>query len=467
MNAYYYDIFFLVVFSISIILFLYKKKKKLTKDGIMYLYKTQIGVKIIDKIAKKNKKLLKITSYFILVTGYILMILMVLMLAQLTYLFVSTPQIARDIKVPPLMPLIPYLPELFNIPWLPPFYFTYWIIAIAVVAIVHEGAHGVFSRLYDIPVKSTGFGFLGPFLAFFVEPDEKEMEKSKIFPQLSILGAGVFANVLTTIICFLVMILFFHAAYSPSGVLFNSYSYELIDGKDVVNITNSSLTINNGQSLTLIKIKANNNYYYVEQSELVRLNQNEIQSIIGFNDFPAINIGLRGAITKINNQKVTNVEDLREELDKYNVGEKVNLTTNFEDKELLFEIELEEDPNQEQKPILGVGVIGAEKKGVGGFVYNLINLFKDPTTEYKPKANPELTLFIYNLFWWMVLINISVALVNMLPMGIFDGGRFFYLSILAITKKQKLSERIFKFATWIILLIFIILMLYWFVGLFI
>ena len=64
----------------------------------------------------------------------------------------------------------------------------------------------------------------------------------------------------------------------------------------------------------------------------------------------------------------------------------------------------------------------------------------------------------------MALINISVALVNMLPMGIFDGGRFFYLSVLAITKNKKIAERSFKGATWLILFIFLILMLYWFVG---
>jgi hypothetical protein len=60
-------------------------------------------------------------------------------------------------------------------------YFTYWIVAIALVAIFHEGFHGIFARFYNIKIKSTGFGFLGPFLAFFVEQDDKQMQKAKPF----------------------------------------------------------------------------------------------------------------------------------------------------------------------------------------------------------------------------------------------------------------------------------------------
>ena len=64
--------------------------------------------------------------------------------------------------------------------------------------------------------------------------------------------------------------------------------------------------------------------------------------------------------------------------------------------------------------------------------------------------------------WWLVLINLSVAIINMLPVGIFDGGRVFYLTILSLFKSEKIAEKSFKLITYIILLIFIIIMVFWF-----
>ena len=69
---------------------------------------------------------------------------------------------------------------------------------LAIVAIIHEFAHGIFMRKYKIHIKSTGFGFfpffLPVFLAAFVEQDEKSMNKASIFQQKAVLAAGTFAK---------------------------------------------------------------------------------------------------------------------------------------------------------------------------------------------------------------------------------------------------------------------------------
>ena len=65
------------------------------------------------------------------------------------------------------------------------------------------------------------------------------------------------------------------------------------------------------------------------------------------------------------------------------------------------------------------------------------------------------------LLWWLILISISVALVNMLPMGLFDGGRFFYLTILAITGKETWAKNSFKWITYFFLLGLLIVMAFW------
>jgi len=54
----------------------------------------------------------------------------------------------------------------------------------------------------------------------------------------------------------------------------------------------------------------------------------------------------------------------------------------------------------------------------------------------------------------------------MLPVGMFDGGRFFYLTVLGITGSEKAGKRAFKISTWIILLLVAALMLKWFLAIF-
>ena len=173
------------------------------------MYRTQFGIKAIDYVAKKYKKSLNVLQYISIICGFMLMILILVLFFQITYIYVSSPEIVKSVKVPPVIPLIPYLPEIFNIDFLPPFYFTYWILILAIIAISHEFAHGIFAKFHNIKIKSTGFGFLGPFLAAFVEPDEKQMNKKSIKAQLSVLCAGTFANIIMSIIFTIVLVLFF------------------------------------------------------------------------------------------------------------------------------------------------------------------------------------------------------------------------------------------------------------------
>jgi membrane-associated protease RseP (regulator of RpoE activity) len=63
------------------------------------------------------------------------------------------------------------------------------------------------------------------------------------------------------------------------------------------------------------------------------------------------------------------------------------------------------------------------------------------------------------------MINVSVAVVNMLPLGVFDGGRVFYLTALAITKSKKKAAWLFKAVTFIILLLLLLLTVLWWLAL--
>lgn len=480
-----YDITFLVIFSLFVVIFLYRRRKNLKREGVLYLYRTKVGIKFINYVGKKYKKTLKVLSYFVILTGYVLMISMLYLLGRLVYLFFKFPEVIRAIKIPPLMPLIPYLPSIFKIEFLPPFYFTYWIIAVAIIAVSHEFSHGIFARFNKIKVKSTGFGFLGPFLAAFVEPDEKQMAKKPIFSQMSVLSAGSFANVIMTIIFSSCIFLFFSLTFTQAGATFNTYTYAIIDARNITSVggfpvsnadaekiinfaENKNLTTDliidlGAGNVNLINISTNDKTYFIDAESLkIQLETGEI--IVVYDDAPAIRAGLKGTITQINNVNIKNIEELSKALAKYKPGESIEIKTKFNGTILSYNLKLAENPANKSRAFIGIGTLEAKKSGVLGFVYRAINLFKNPGTAYEPKFNSDLIIFIYNLLWWIVIINISVALVNMLPVGIFDGGRVFYLTVLALTKKEKTASRLFVIATYIILLAFLLLMILWFLS---
>jgi len=45
--------------------------------------------------------------------------------------------------------------------------------------------------------------------------------------------------------------------------------------------------------------------------------------------------------------------------------------------------------------------------------------------------------------------------------GIFDGGRFFYLTVLILTGKEKIAKKAFDLSTWLFLFILFLIMVFW------
>lgn len=470
MNFIVYDLIFLGIFLILISAFLYFNRKNLKKDGWLFLYRTTWGMKKIDRIGKKYQKTIKFLSYVSIVCGYLLMTFMLYLLGKIIYLYAAYPSVVRAIKVPPITPLIPYLPQMFKLDFMPPFYFTYWIIILALIAITHEFAHGIFMKRYGVKIKSTGFGFfpffLPIFLAAFVEQDEKSLRKSSKFNQMAILSAGTFANVLTAIFFFIIMWLFFISSFVPAGVQFNTYSYSAVAISGIISINNYSLEIPTTYSQLVNlsheegynKIKTNEESYLITKAGLEGQG-GKLDYLILYEDSPAINAGLEGAIISFNNVKINGWDELGEQISNYYPGDNVTIQTVVNDEVKNYKITLGGNKNNPGKAILGIGYAEQKRKGLIGKIVETLSSFKKQYIHYEPKF--EAAEFFYDLLWWIVLISISVALVNMLPMGIFDGGRFFYLTILSLTKSEKKAEKWFKISTNFLLLVVVVLMVLW------
>jgi len=443
-----YDLAFLVVFTILVFLFIFTRKHNVKREGILYLYKTKFGIKSINYIGDNFKGILHFLKYIIVTCGFILMAVILYLIGKTIYIYITIPQITDVVKAPPVAPLIPYFPELFGMEsFFPPFYFTYFIIAFMIVAISHEFFHGIYMRLFKIRIKSTGFAVLGPILGAFVEQDDTDMKKKKNFEQMTVLAAGTFANLILGIIFLIIFISYFYCMFVPSGYLFNTYAMTTIPTETISNFSDY------GNDLTIVSV-GNKNYFLTEEMK-EQLDNPDVTEIIVLSDAPAVKAGLEGVIVKIDDFEIIDTDSLSLVLANYNPGDDVKITTLVENEKKEWELELGEHPENKSKAYLGVASSLQQQTISETFSP------QKPGTYYLPKYDGEFVFFIYHLLFWIMLINIFVAMFNMLPLGILDGGRFFLLATASVTKSEVFAKKAFKFVTYLILFGFALMMLIW------
>ncbi|GAI99101.1 unnamed protein product, partial [marine sediment metagenome] len=249
----------------------------------------------------------------------------------------------------------------------------------------------------------------------------------------------------------------FSFAFQPAGVIFDSYATSTIAIAGISSVDNISLSsVTYEKLLSTInetgfnKIRADEKDYLITK-EILEIQAQNQEEISVYDSAPAINAELESVIFKIEGVDVYNIDMLSEELSKYSPGDSITLNVLGEDEEDYDrDIVLGEHPLNENRAWLGIGFIDKKSSGVIGKIIDKISSFKKSNTYYHPKFD-GISTFIYHLLWWIVLISISVALINMLPVGIFDGGRFFYLTALALTKSEKKAKKAFSFITRFIL----------------
>ncbi|MFH1521448.1 MAG: site-2 protease family protein [archaeon] len=454
-NFWVYDVGFMILFSVFVAWFLRTRKKDLSREGIIFMYRTKFGIKLIKYIGDNFKKGLHRIKYLIVGVGFLLMASMIWILGQTVTNYLLHPEIAKLIKAPPIAPLIPYFPKLFGMEsFFPPFYFTYFIVALAIVAIVHEFSHGIFMRLFKIKIKSTGLVFLGPILGAFVEEEKKGFEKKKKFEQMTVLGAGVFANLLFALIFYGLYVAFFFSSFAASGYMFNSYGLTAVPLENITGFEEFG---------NLTKIVTNDGNYYLDEALTLQLNQSNGKYLIAYPEAPAILAQMRGAIIQVDDVRIDGHNKLREFLENKDPGESVKFITEDDEGIKEYNIILGEHPEDSSQAYLGVGHSTSNPRGIIQGVLVKFMSFKDNSTLYKPTWDGNFVYFIYHLLWWVMIINLLVALFNMMPIGMLDGGRFFYLAVLSIFKSERVARMAYKVSGYIILFIFLLLMFFWFI----
>src|SRR3989338_11375745 len=100
-----YDLIFALIFYLLIILFYLRNKKKFeVQSGIFFIYRTKIGLKFMDKIAKKFPGTLKFLENISITTAFLGMafIFIFLVIATIKLIFnpASLPALARNSRHP-------------------------------------------------------------------------------------------------------------------------------------------------------------------------------------------------------------------------------------------------------------------------------------------------------------------------------------------------------------------------------
>jgi len=285
---------FLIALSLTILIF--RKKFIFQSFGkVLYfgMYKTKVGLKLMDKWAKKYPRILTRLCYLAIVIGFIGMVVVVFDLIKSGYqIIMGTSTLSVGLVLPVEAKGVFYVP------------FLYWIIAIAVIVVVHEFAHGLIARLHKIKVRSSGLAFLGIIIplipAAFVEPDEKQLRKASRFKQLSVYAAGPFANIILGFACLGLFLLLLNPLTA------SIYDYEGVQVKDFMGVESPA--------------------------EISGMAAGEI-------------------ITQINDQEIQNTEDFLASIEGAKPGEVAEIKT----RENSYSVLLEQDP-AEKDAFLGVWV---------------------------------------------------------------------------------------------------------------
>ncbi len=304
---------------------------------------------------------------------------------------------------PGVAPLIPGV-EIPNVPITLPLHA--WI-SLFIILAIHEGSHGIIARRNGFNVKSAGlllFGFLP--IGAFVEPDEEQVKRDDGRRALRLYAAGPTANLaaLVAIEAFVLVVVLALAAFvAPWASAIHAQEFRGV--------------------------------------EISRVDQNYEFCRVVY-DAPAYGVLEKGmVIEKINDENMTSAAKLQLVIAQHRY-EPLEFTLRDADGSISKRTIT---PNE-------LGIFGFSAKERENPDYS-------PPFEYKAY---QFGLLAFNDFIkWLFLLNLLIALVNFLPIAVFDGGRIAttlllpYFNWLGMNKEdaQRIIGRIFLWAILALLLV--------------
>jgi membrane-associated protease RseP (regulator of RpoE activity) len=198
--------------------FIFKNRKKIEFHKLYLLYKTKYGIKLLDRFS--GSRFWKYWGYLAIPVGFLGMFFILgMLLFKVKDIFLGQ-AVDQGVQL-----LLPWTGSGSAGPFMLMPFWTF-IICIAVVVLVHEGAHGVISRAHNLKVNATGLGMFTIIPLAFVEPDDKQLDSASAATQLSVFAAGPFANICMG---FIVLFISLFVLIPLSSSYVDSTGLEIID----------------------------------------------------------------------------------------------------------------------------------------------------------------------------------------------------------------------------------------------
>jgi membrane-associated protease RseP (regulator of RpoE activity) len=323
----------LIVFLawIALIYVLHKRKwfekHNMSLMGPAVMWRTKRGRELVDKLARPKRFWTFYGRMALWVCAGAMVTIMVLLLWEATLVsrISKAPSPELILGIPGINPIIPV---------------GYGILALAVGIAVHEIAHGIMTRNGDMKVLSLGLLFLVFPVGAFVEPDEKQLQKTTRSKRARVFAAGPATNILVGLVILVIFSGLFMSSLKPvhDGVLATG----IVDGSPlavagvkpnslIVSVDGTPMTsssefeqreaVNPGVGVTV-------QFYY--KGDLKSVDNVVDGVVIAYvaDGFAAANSGMRTGmvLVSLNDTPVTNLDALTDAMALARAGQTVNVT---------------------------------------------------------------------------------------------------------------------------------------------
>jgi membrane-associated protease RseP (regulator of RpoE activity) len=206
------DIAVFAAFIAAVAFLLWRDRKKIQVNGVVFMRRTSRGKAWLDKTVKRHKRAWSIVAVLGVIAAVPAMAFITYFLVENALrLIMGTGGGAVSIVLPG--PEFAARPGLLLVPW------YFWILAVGILIIPHELAHGVAARLLKIKVKSLGLFLLAVLPGAFVEPDEKQLKRAPRMAKLKVYAIGSFVNFVTAAAFSLAAMALLSLAFAPAGII--------------------------------------------------------------------------------------------------------------------------------------------------------------------------------------------------------------------------------------------------------
>jgi membrane-associated protease RseP (regulator of RpoE activity) len=237
-----------------------------------------------------------------------------------------------------------------------------FLLAVPIVLIMHEGAHGIVATLEKIKIKTGGFAVFIALFAGFVEPDEEEFAKAKKISRLRVIGAGATSNMLFSFVIAALLL------FNPSFALIMPDQIRTAFYKEPLGVPIISVTEGSG-------------------AEKAGLLKDDIITAIN-----GVHIVLPTDFAKI----------------KLKPGDTAMVTITRSGQTLQIPVIVTPSKDDPQK-----GMLGILRAALPSY---------QPVVPYYIHWSPEVFMFLL----WLWMLSFFIGIFNMLPLPILDGGKFIH-----------------------------------------